>query len=157
MNVFNEWYAANTSKKLRAVFESNARSGKYKCTYCAYGYFKSDDGFNTPIIDPYAAAIVRRIFEMRAKDFNQKKIADILNAEHIPTPSDYQYQRLGKPNSHNTSHLWGNINVQRILKKPIYLGKLQKPQDRSETPGGLGSGRKQPRTYHHARAVGQVP
>ena len=124
MNVFNEWYAANTSKKLRAVFESNARSGKYKCTYCAYGYFKSDDGFNTPIIDPYAAAIVRRIFEMRAKGFNPKKIADILNAEHIPTPSDYQYQRLGKPNPHNTSHLWGNINVQRILKNPIYLGKL---------------------------------
>ena len=122
MNVFNEWYAANTSKKLRAVFESNARSGKYKCTYCAFGYFKSDDGFNTPIIDPYAAAIVRRIFEMRAKGFNPKKIADILNAEHIPTPSDYQYQRIGKPNPHNTSHLWGNINVQRILKKEKYVG-----------------------------------
>ena len=124
MNVFNEWYAANTSKKLRAVFESNAKSGKYKCTYCAYGYFKSDDGFNTPVIDPYAAPIVRRIFEMRAKGFNHKKIADILNAEHIPTPSDYQYQRLGKPNPHNTSHLWGNINVKRILNNPIYLGKL---------------------------------
>ena len=124
MNVFNEWYAANTSKKLRAVFESNAKSGKYKCTYCAYGYFKSDDGFNMPIIDPYAAPIVRRIFEMRAKGYNPKKIADILNAENIPTPSDYQYQRLGKPNPHNTSHLWGNINVKRILNNPIYLGKL---------------------------------
>jgi DNA invertase Pin-like site-specific DNA recombinase len=124
MNVFNEWYAANTSKKLRAVFESNAKSGKYKCTYCAYGYFKSDDGFNTPIIDPYAAVIVHRIFEMRANGFNPKKIADILNSEHIPTPSDYQYQRLGRPNPHNTSHLWGNINVKRILNNPIYLGKL---------------------------------
>ena len=41
MNVFNEWYAANTSKKLRAVFESNARSGKYKCTYCAYAVYSS--------------------------------------------------------------------------------------------------------------------
>ena len=124
MNVFNEWYAANTSKKLRAVFESNAKSGKYKCTYCAYGYFKSDDGFNTPIVDPYAAPIVRRIFEMRAKGYNPKKIADILNAENIPTPSDYQYQRLSRPNPHNTSHLWGNINVKRILNNPIYLGKL---------------------------------
>jgi hypothetical protein len=124
MNVFNEWYAANTSKKLRAVFESNAKSGKYKCTYCAYGYFKSDDGFNTPIIDSYAAVIVHRIFEMRANGFNPKKIADILNSEHIPTPSDYQYQRLGRPNPHNTSHLWGNINVKRILNNPIYLGKL---------------------------------
>lgn len=124
MNIFNEWHTANTSKKLRAVFHANAKSGKYKCTYCAYGYFKSDDGFNTPVIDPYAADIVRRIFEMRAKGFNPKKIADILNEEHILTPSDYQYQRLGKPNPHNTSHLWGNINVKRILNNPIYLGKL---------------------------------
>ena len=88
MNVFNEWYAANTSKKLRAVFESNAKSGKYKCTYCAFGYFKGDDANSTPIIDPYAAPIVRRMFEMRAKGYNYKKIADILNAEKIPTPSD---------------------------------------------------------------------
>ena len=35
MNVFNEWHAANTSKKLRAVFESNAKSGKYMTTFCA--------------------------------------------------------------------------------------------------------------------------
>ena len=124
MNVFNEWYAANTSKKLRAVFESNAKSGKYKCTYCAYGYFKGDDANSTPIIDPYAAPIVRRMFEMRAKGYNYKKIADILNAEKIPTPSDYHYQRLGRPNPHHSSHLWGNINVKRILLNPIYLGHL---------------------------------
>ena len=61
---------------------------------------------------------------MRAKGYNPKKIADILNAENVPTPSDYQYQRLGRPNPHNTSHLWGNINVKCILNNPIYLGKL---------------------------------
>jgi hypothetical protein len=76
------------------------------------------------VIDPYAATVVRRIFEMRAKGYNPKKIADILNAEKIAIPSDYQYQRLGRPNPHNTSHLWGNINVKRILNNPIYLGKL---------------------------------
>ena len=43
MNVFNEWHAANTSKKLRAVINSNAKAGKYRTTYCAYGYFKGDD------------------------------------------------------------------------------------------------------------------
>ena len=124
MNVFNEWHSANTSKKLRAVFKANAKAGKYKCVSGAYGYFKDDDEFNTPVIDPYAAPIVQRIFEMRAKGYNPKKIADILNAEGIPTPSDYLYQRLGKPNPHNTSHLWGNINVKRILNNPIYIGQL---------------------------------
>jgi DNA invertase Pin-like site-specific DNA recombinase len=124
MNVFNEWHAANTSKKLKAVFDTNAKAGKYKCTYCSYGYFKGDDENRTPVIDPYAATVVRRIFEMRAKGYNPKKIADILNAEKIAIPSDYQYQRLGRPNPHNTSHLWGNINVKRILNNPIYIGTL---------------------------------
>jgi DNA invertase Pin-like site-specific DNA recombinase len=124
MNVFNEWHAANTSKKLKAVFDSNAKAGKYKCTYCSYGYFKGEDENRTPVIDPYAATVVRRIFEMRAKGYNPKKIADILNEEKIAIPSDYQYQRLGRPNPHNTSHLWGNINVKRILNNPIYIGTL---------------------------------
>jgi DNA invertase Pin-like site-specific DNA recombinase len=124
MNVFNEWHAANTSKKLKAVFDTNAKAGKYKCTYCSYGYFKGEDENRTPVIDPYAATVVRRIFEMRAKGYNPKKIADILNAEKIAIPSDYQYQRLGRPNPHNTSHLWGNINVKRILNNPIYIGTL---------------------------------
>jgi DNA invertase Pin-like site-specific DNA recombinase len=124
MNVFNEWHAANTSKKLKAVFDTNAKAGKYKCTYCSYGYFKGDDENRTPVIDPYAATVVRRIFEMRAKGYNPKKIADILNAEKIAIPSDYQYQQLGRPNPHNTSHLWGNINVKRILNNPIYIGTL---------------------------------
>jgi hypothetical protein len=51
-------------------------------------------------------------------------IADILNEEKIAIPSDYQYQRLGRLNPHNTSHLWGNINVKRILNNPIYIGTL---------------------------------
>lgn len=60
MNIFNEWHAANTSKKLRAVFESNAKSGKYKTNYPPYGYLKGMDKNCTPIVDPYSAGIVRR-------------------------------------------------------------------------------------------------
>ena len=60
-NVFNEWHAANTSKKVRAVIAANAKAGKMMTPYCPYGYVKSDDEMRTPIIDPYAAGIVRRI------------------------------------------------------------------------------------------------
>ena len=52
------------------------------------------------------------------------KIVDILNVENIITPSYYQYQKLDKPNPHNISHLWGNINVKLILNNQIYLGTL---------------------------------
>ena len=57
MNVFNEWHAANTSKKLRTVFQSNARAGKYMTTASSYGYVKGDDENYTPQIDPEASAV----------------------------------------------------------------------------------------------------
>ncbi len=124
MNVFNEWHAANTSKKLRAVFESNARSGKYKTNYPPYGYLKGTDKNCTPVVDPYSAGIVRRIFEMRAAGYNVKKIAKVLNDEHILVPSDYYYQLLGKPNPYQTSHLWSAGSVKRLLNNPVYIGNL---------------------------------
>lgn len=124
MNVFNEWHAANTSKKLRAVFESNAKSGKYMTTFCAYGYDKGKDENLTPVIDPYAANIVRRIFEMRASGMNAKKIADVLNGEHIVPPLDYKYDKIGKEYPLYSHHLWSSQTIKRILKNQIYLGHL---------------------------------
>ena len=59
----------------------------------------------TPVIDPEATEIVRRIFEMRAAGFNVKKIANILNDEHILTPNDYRYSKLGKNTPRDTKHL----------------------------------------------------
>ena len=124
MTVFNEWHAANTSKKLRAVFEANAKSGKYKTNYPPYGYMKGTDKNCTPIVDPYSSEIVRRIFEMRAAGYSIKKIAQHLNDEHILVPSDYYYQSIGKVNPYQTAHLWSAGTVKRILNNPVYIGKL---------------------------------
>lgn len=96
-NVFNEWHAANTSKKVRAVIAANAKAGKMMTPYCPYGYVKSDDEMRTPIIDPYAAGIVRRIFEMRASGVKPIQIATTLNEEGVLTPFGYYYKRIGKP------------------------------------------------------------
>lgn len=124
MNVFNEWHAANTSKKIRSVLETNAKSGKYRTPFSSYGYVKGDDDNCTPVIDPYAADIVRRIFEMRAAGCNVKKIADVLNNEHILSPSDYKYSKLGRTNPQHTHHLWSVQAVKRILRNQIYIGNL---------------------------------
>ena len=125
MNVFNEWFAANTSKKLRAVFESNARSGKYKTTFAAYGYVKGDDANFTPKIDPEAAEVVRRIFELRAIGWNVTRIAETLNSEDILPPQDYKYSKLGKDAPQYSHHLWSPTAVKRILSNPIYIGRLE--------------------------------
>ena len=125
MNVFNEWFAANTSKKLRAVFESNARSGKYKTTFAAYGYVKGDDANFTPKIDPEAAEIVRRIFKLRAAGWNVTRIAETLNSEAILPPQDYKYSKLGKDAPQYSHHLWSPTAVKRILSNSIYIGRLE--------------------------------
>lgn len=124
MNVFNEWHAANTSKKLRTVFQSNARAEKYMTTASSYGYVKGDDENYTPQIDPEAAAVVRRIFEMRASGMGHKTIADVLNQEHILPPLDYRYEKLGKPVPIYSRHLWQAQTVKRLLVNPIYIGNL---------------------------------
>ena len=124
MNVFNEWHAANTSKKIRAVFDTNIKSGKYMAAVSAYGYLKGDDEKCTPVIDPEAAPVVLRMFQLRAKGYSCKQIAEVLNDEHILIPSDLIYKRLGKPNPRRTEHLWSENVVRRILANRIYIGDL---------------------------------
>ena len=124
MNVFNEWHAANTSKKIRAVIEANAKEGIYRCTYAPYGYIKGTDAKRLPVIDPEAAAYVRRIFEMRASGISPNRIAQTLNDESILPPADYKEAKFGIPNTRKSHHLWSSAVVKQIVTNPIYLGHL---------------------------------
>lgn len=124
MNVFNEWHAANTSKKIRAVIESNAKAGKYRTTYAPYGYVKGRDEKKLPVIDEPAASNVRRMFEMRASGISPNKIAQTFNDEGILTAADYKEQKFGIPNTRKSHHLWSCGTVKQVLQNPIYLGHL---------------------------------
>ncbi len=124
MNVFNEWHAANTSKKIRAVLKSNAREGKYHARKAPYGYVKSDTEKKTPIVDEEAAAVVKRIFEMRASGLSPHKIADKLNEDKIPNPSKYSFDKYGIVGNRNHFNLWAFCAVNSILRNPTYLGHM---------------------------------
>ena len=124
MNVFNEWHAANTSKKIRTVLKANAREGKYHARKAPYGYVKSDTEKKTPIIDEEAAAVVKRIFEMRASGLSPHKIADILNAEGILNPSRYSMEKYGIVGRKENMGLWSFCAVNSILNNPTYLGHM---------------------------------
>ena len=124
MNVFNEWHAANTSKKIKSVIEANAKAGKYRTTYAPYGYVKGDDENRLPVVDEPAASIVRCIFEMRSQGISPRHIADKLNEEGVLTASDYLYAKLGKPNPRRTSHLWCAERIRTLVNNPTYLGHL---------------------------------
>ena len=124
VNLFNEWHCASTSRKIRAVMVANAKAGKYKMTYACYGYIKSDDENHTPVIDPESAEVVRRIFTMRSQGCLYRYIADTLNSEHIPCPSDYHYNQVGFPVPALSRHLWCAETIGKILKNQTYLGHL---------------------------------
>ena len=124
MNVFNEWHAANTSKKIRAVLKAHAKEGKYHPRKAPYGYVKSTDEKKTPIIDEEAAPVVKRIFEMRASGLSPHKIADILNAESILNPSRYSMEKYGIVGRKENMGLWSFCAVNSILKNPTYLGHM---------------------------------
>lgn len=124
INLFNEWHASSTSKKIKAVNLANAKAGKYTCANAAHGYTKADDEKHTPIIDPEAAEVVRRIFKLRSQGMSPRAIGDQLNAENIPIPSDYRCQKKGIVNTKYTRHLWTQVQIRQILDNPIYLGKL---------------------------------
>ncbi len=124
MNVFNEWHAANTSKKIRAVRLANAKEGIYSAKKASYGYIKGTDKKRTPIIDEETAPIVVRIFEMYASGIAPKRISEILNAEGIFSPGKYALQKYGHKGRPTEMRLWCECSIRAMLNNIIYIGHL---------------------------------
>lgn len=123
-NVFNEWWAAATSKKLRAVRIQNAKKGKNGMSHAPYGYILGTDEKRTLQVNEEVAPIVRRIFEMRAQGLTPRKIADVLNAEKVLTPNDYRLSKTGVTAVPSSLHLWNTSVLRTLLDNPAYIGTL---------------------------------
>ena len=123
-NVFNEWWAASTSKKLRMVKAKNAKNGKNGMSHPPYGYTIGKNEKRTLQINEEVAPIVRRIFEMRASGMTPRKIADILNAEKVLTPNDYRLSKTGVTSMPASWHLWNTSVLRTLLNNPAYIGHL---------------------------------
>lgn len=123
-NVFNEWWAAATSKKLRAVRIQNAKKGKNGMSHAPYGYTLGTDEKRTLQVNEEVAPIVRRIFEMRAQGLTPRKIADVLNSEKVLTPNDYRLSKTGVSIVSNSLHLWNTSVLRTLLDNPAYIGTL---------------------------------
>lgn len=124
MNVFNEWHAANTSKKVKSVIRAQAKDGKYHSPKAPFGYVIVDKDKRLPVVDEPAASYVRRIFDMRLKGYSMSKIKDVLNLEGIPCPQRYMQEKFGKKGDPRGLRYWSTESVKWILKNPIYTGDL---------------------------------
>lgn len=123
LNIINEWYAKDTSKKIRAVFKAKGESGKPLCTNVPYGYRKDPEDKNHWIVDEYAAEIVKKIFSWCIKGFGPSQIADKLRDEKILSPSVYLKSNGGNPTALSfDDYGWVARTVSDILDRQEYLG-----------------------------------
>ena len=83
LNIINEWYAKDTSKKIRAVFKAKGESGKPLCTTPPFGYKKDPDDKNHWIVDEDAAKVVKYIFQLCIEGYGPTQIAHKLKDEGI--------------------------------------------------------------------------
>lgn len=124
LNLFNEFYSRDTSKKVRAVKKACAETGKFMGTYPPYGYQRDPEDKHHFIIDEETAPVVRRIFAMRASGMGYYSIAAALNDDGIQSPRETYYQQRGQDNPHRSINMWTNTIVKTILRNEAYIGNL---------------------------------
>ena len=122
MNVFNEWHAANTSKKIRAVLLAKQRAGSYTNWQYPYGYKAGTDDARTAVIDEEAASVVRRIFDMRLEGLSARAIARTLTESGVPNPATHFVRKGGGKSNRRCAPYWVPKTVADILSNPVYIG-----------------------------------
>ena len=151
----NQWYLENLSDNIKATLKLKRIRGKYTGSVLPYGYRPDPDDINCFIIDPVAASVVRRIWEMHAGGIGAPTIARTLNEEGIPNPTSYA--KLTGYSWHNrpSSSLWSAGCIYSILHNETYLGTLC--QGRQLTPEGQFHSKKNIPKDQWVRTVGHHP
>lgn len=127
INIFNEFYAKDTSKKIRAVFKAKGQSGKPLCTNPPYGYKKDPDDKTRWIVDDEAAVVVKEIFHLCMSGYGPTQIAKELRKRRIETPAEYG-KRVGvnvpaaKQRENDDPCRWTTSTVVHILERREYTG-----------------------------------
>lgn len=120
-NLFNDFYARDTSKKIRAVMRSKGNAGEHLCTNPPYGYRKDPDDKKKWIVDEEAAAVVKKIFDLCIAGKGPMQIAKALTADKVLTVKAYYAKRDGKPMLDNL-YRWDYKSIAGILERLEYTG-----------------------------------
>jgi len=119
-NLFNDFYAKDTSRKVRSVLHARGMSGKHM-NRAPYGYLDDPVRKGYWIIDPETAPIVKKIFDLAMEGYGATRIAGILEREQIETPTTVYNRRHGKPLPPHPCH-WEDGTTTGILDRPEYYG-----------------------------------
>jgi Site-specific recombinases, DNA invertase Pin homologs len=125
LNIMSEWYARDTSRKIKATWKNKGESGKRLTGSAIYGYFKDPNDKENWLVDPVAAKVIKRIFSLTIDGKGPYQIAKILENDCIENPSSY-LQKLGFGTNKNrvikNLYAWSPITVSYIISKPEYCG-----------------------------------
>lgn len=126
LNIMNEWYLRDCSRKLKTAYRTKGNSGKPTTSHPPYGYRKSPEDKNQWIVDEESARVVKRIFNLCVEGYGPGQIAKILMNDKIETPSYYwgkqgisAWQSKYDP---NRPYDWTSDSVARMLERIEYLG-----------------------------------
>ena len=123
-NIMNEYYARDTSRKIRSTFQSKGKSGKHLTGTVIYGYLWNE-ARDQWLVDPEAADVVKRIFAMTIDGYGPYQIASKLKSEKVLIPSAYLAQHgegVNKNKTFKDMYGWGSSTICNILEKREYLG-----------------------------------
>ncbi|MCQ2355212.1 MAG: recombinase family protein [Clostridia bacterium] len=130
-NFFNDFYARDTSKKIRTVQKAKGSRGEHVGTCIPYGYMKNPEYKGNQkehpymIVDPEAAQVVKRIFDMYVSGIGIVRICDALSGEQVLSPGVYLFRKTGSksgnPNPDKPYH-WAQTTVRKMLANREYCG-----------------------------------
>lgn len=127
-NLFNEWFAKDTSRKVKAALQAKFAAGEKICTYAPIGYKKDPNNRNKLIIDEETRWIIEKIFDLAVHGAGSAKITRALIDEKVPTPGWFNYTRYGTFANIYTnqpiekSYQWTTCQIKSILKDETYIG-----------------------------------
>ena len=125
LNIMNEWYAKDTSNKIKAIFKSRMKDGMRCSGSIPYGYKRKPDDKQTLIVDEPAAEVVRKIFRLVCQGNSTTAIAEMLTADKVLIPSAYAALNQPKNCRHKNvadPYRWSATTVGYILDRQEYLG-----------------------------------
>lgn len=126
LNIMNEYYLRDCSRKQCAAYQARGKAGKPTTNHAIYGYRKDPEDKHHWLIDEEAASVVRQIFQLSMSGKGPSEIASILRDSKVERPSVYMAKR-GQGTMKNTADAsrpydWAGTSVANILAKPEYMG-----------------------------------
>ena len=125
LNIMNEWYAKDTSNKIKAVFKARMKNGMRCSGSIPYGYKRTKEDKQLLLVDEPAAEVVRKIFRLACQGIGVTAIAEMLSAEKILIPSAYAARYFPENCRHSEvadPYRWSATTVGYILDRQEYLG-----------------------------------